>query len=253
MKKVIFTLAIIGIVSLSGIKTFAQSTLNDQQYSYITMDLQGILQLTMTTSSEVDFVFSTIQQYEQGIRKYNAVQLQVDATVAWDLYAFANTDTWIQDESYSSTGSPVIPAEILQVQAVCNDGSAANHLCTGSSIGINQTFDNENNMYGISQAGNPTLTQPNNTFTEFIAGVGGLTGAGNSYPPGTAKKNPGTNQFRLHLRLHPGIPADFHYALQANTGINGQMAITDPITGLPSFAHAGYYYLEVVYCLVEDL
>jgi hypothetical protein len=157
--------------------------------------------------------------------KYNTTRLDVDATVAWDLFAYASTDRWVQVDAYSTTGTPLLPAEILEVQSVRpNASSATNNFNTFTSLkGLTNS--------GVT-AGVPTAS------TQFLAGKVG-TATGESYAPGAAMANPTTNQFRIHYRLKPGIPATFPNS-----------TVTLPGVG---FAQAGYYYLEVVYALVEDL
>jgi hypothetical protein len=235
MKKVLISLALVSIISLAGLKSFAQ--LSDEQYSYVTMDLQGILKLTMTTDPQVDFVFNTIQKYQQGIRKFNIVKLEVDATVSWDLFAYASTNNWIQTEAYSHNGQATLPAEILQIQAVSGTGGVAN------GTAATHTFNAEHPICGLTNsavvANVPTVN------TQFVAGMFG-TAANQSVAPGTAKENPATHQFRLHYRLKPEVPAAFSAALAG--AVNGT-----PSIAAPGYAQAGYYYLEVVYSLVEDL
>ena len=82
------------------------------------MDLQGILQLTMTTEPQVDFVFNTIQKYQVGITKYNATRLEVEPTVPWDLYAQPSTEFWTQQIAYGAgaNGQGTLPSEILEMQ-----------------------------------------------------------------------------------------------------------------------------------------
>ena len=60
----------------------SKAQLSDEEYAYVTMDLQGILNLTMTTDPTVNFSFKSIQDYQNGITKFNATKLDVDATVA---------------------------------------------------------------------------------------------------------------------------------------------------------------------------
>ena len=71
VQKTILMTAIAGIFSVGQTK----AQLSDQEYVAVTMDLQGILELTMTTEPQVDFVFNTIQKYQVGITKYNACLL----------------------------------------------------------------------------------------------------------------------------------------------------------------------------------
>jgi hypothetical protein len=193
------------------------------------MDLRGILNLTMTTNPQVDFVFKTIQEYNLGITKYNATQLEVDATLAWDLFVYASTDEWTQVESYSTNGNNYLPAEILELQSSVASAAAININTFSSLLGLaNSTV----------AAGVPTAA------TQFLAGgLGTLSAGGEAFAPGTANNNPTTHKFRIDMRLKPGIPATFPNSTVLLTA-NGNNE---------DYAQAGYYYLEVVYSLVEDL
>src|SRR6188472_3239849 len=112
MKKKILIAAL--ALTTFGFQSKAQ--LSDEEYAYVTMDLQGILNLTMTTDPTVNFTFKTIPEYQNGIVKFNATRLDVDATVAWDLFAYASTDNWVQVDAYSTNGQGTLPAEILEMQ-----------------------------------------------------------------------------------------------------------------------------------------
>ena len=203
----------------------SQAQLSDEEYAYVTMDLQGILNLTMTTDPTINFTFKSIPDYQNGIIKFNATKLDVDATVAWDLFAYASTDSWTQVDAYSTNGQSTLPAEILEMQSMnANSTAATDNFNTLVSL---KGMTNSGVAGGI-----PAAT------TQFLAGMVG-TAAGESYAPGAAGSNPSTNQFRVHYRLKPGIPATFP---------NSTVALA-----APGFAQSGYYYLEVVYSLVEDL
>src|SRR5574338_1241392 len=108
--------ALAALLMMFAAQSFAQ--LSDEEYAYVTMDLKGILDLTMTTNPQVDFTFKTIQEYQNGITKFNATKLAVDATVAWDLFAYASTDYWTQVDAYSTNGQDSLPAEILEMEVV---------------------------------------------------------------------------------------------------------------------------------------
>ncbi len=227
MRKILFVFVAMITMSLYTVKSYGQ--LNDEQYNYVTMDLRGILTLTMTTNPQVDFVFSTVQEYMQGITRFNAVELEVDATMAWDLFAYASTDKWVQVEQYSTNGHNELPAEILEIQ---------------SSVNTSLAPENFNAFVSLAGLTNSTVAGGVPTVdTQFLGGQFG-TAAGESFAPGTAFANPSTHKFRLDMRLVPDIPATFPNSVVA---IN----VDDPL--LPEYAAAGYYYLEVVYTLVEDL
>ena len=217
--------AILAILAFSVFAFQSKAQLSDEEYAYVTMDLQGILNLTMTTDPTINFVFKTIPEYQNGIIRFNATKLEVDATVAWDLFAYASTDNWIQVDAYSTNGQATLPAEILEMQSILPNASPApnNFNALISLKGLTNS--------GVT-GGVPTAA------TQFLAGMVG-TAAGESYAPGAAYSNPSTNQFRVHYRLKPSIPASFP---------NSTVALA-----APGFAQAGYYYLEVVYALVEDL
>ncbi|TVQ82980.1 MAG: hypothetical protein EA393_16250 [Bacteroidetes bacterium] len=229
MRKFLFVFVAALIMGSFTLKSYAQ--LSDEEYNYVTMDLRGILNLTMTTNPQVDFIFSTIQEYMHGITRFNAVQLEVDATMAWDLFAYASTDNWVQVEQYSSNGSPVLPAEILEIQSSVESNAPVN---LNSFVSIKGLTNSQ------VAGGLPTVE------TQFLAGEVG-TGAGESFDPGTAAANPDTHRFRLDMRLVPDIPATF-----PNSAIDIDAAIGAPVDP-DNYAAAGYYYLEVVYSLVEDL
>jgi len=220
MKKAFLLIMALGVFALQS-----KAQLSDEEYAYVTMDLQGILNLSMTTDPSVNFVFKSIPEYQQGITKFNATKLDVDATVAWDLFAYASTDNWVQVDNYSTNGQATLPAEILEMQAIRPNTTAAT-----------DNFNTMISLKGLTNsgvvAGVPAAT------TQFLAGMVG-TAALQSYAPGASHSNPTTNEFRVHYRLKPSIPASFP---------NSTVAVA-----APGFAQAGYYYLEVVYSLVEDL
>lgn len=216
------------LIAIVAFMTFAfqsKAQLTDEEYAYVTMDLQGILNLTMTTDPTVNFAFRTIPEYQNGITRFNATKLDVDATVAWDLFAYASTNNWVQVDAYSTNGQATLPAEILEMQTIQPNTSLATN--------------NFNAMVSLKGLGNSgVLGGVPTVATQFLAGMVG-TAALESYAPGAANSSPATNQFRVHYRLKPGIPAAFGNS-------------TVPLAA-PGFAQAGYYYLEVVYALVEDL
>lgn len=224
MRKFLFIFSLVALLGTMATKSYAQ--LSDEEYNYVTMDLRGILNLTMTTNPQVDFVFKTIQEYNLGITKYNATQLEVDATLAWDLFVYASDDYWTQVEQYSTNGNPTLPAEILELQS-----NIANASTT-------ENFDVFTSLKGLTNAGMPA--GPVAVTTQFLTGEADLTAYGD---PGTAANNAGTHKFRIDMRLKPGIPATFP---------NSTVSV-DAAGNNETYAAAGYYYLEVVYSLVENL
>jgi hypothetical protein len=230
--KLILGAAIVGMLSVGN----ANAQLSDQEYVAVTMDLQGILELNMTTEPQVDFVFNTIQKYQVGITKYNATRLEVESTVPWDLYCQPSTQFWTQQIAYGAgtNGQGTLPSEILEMQAVQpNSVAAANTL--NSFIGL------------TSSGGTNTASLTPTVNTQFMAGEF-ATGVANSYAPATSTASPLTNKFLIHYRIKPGVPAAFP-DLAAQYPIEAAAAF--PLA--TPYAQPGYYDLEVVYTLTEDL
>ena len=105
--------------------------------------------------------------------------MDVDATVAWDLFAYASSNNWVQVDNYSTNGQAALPAEILEMQAIRPNTTAtpANFNAFGSIKGLTNT--------GVA-GGVPTAA------TQFLAGMKG-TAAAQSYAPGAANSNPTTS------------------------------------------------------------
>jgi hypothetical protein len=214
----------------------SKAQLSDQEYVAVTMDLQGILQLNMTTDPQVDFVFNTIQKYQVGITKYNATRLEVEATVPWDLYAQPSTQNWTQEIAYGSgtNGQGTLPSEILEMQSIQPDAVAAP-----------LTFDN---FIGLSSNGGAnTASLSPSANTQYLAGQFGQ-GVANSYPPATSTASPLTNKFLIHYRIKPGVPANF-----PDLSIQYPALAAATFTAITPYAQSGFYDLEVVYTLTEDL
>jgi hypothetical protein len=231
-KKVALAISLMGLFS-AGI---ANAQLSDQEYVAVTMDLQGILQLSMTTDPQVDFVFNTIQKYQVGITKYNATRLEVDATVPWDLYAQPSTEFWTQQLAYGAgtNGQGTLPSEILEMESIQANTVAA-PLTFNTFIGLS------------SNAGANTASLTPTVDTQFLAGEFNQ-GVLSSYAPGTSTSNPTTNKFLIHYRIKPGVPANFpdltnQYPVLAAT----TFTVANP------YAQPGFYDMEVVYTLTEDL
>jgi hypothetical protein len=235
MKKIILLLGTFALLFCFTSKTVnAQGTLTDEEYSYVTMDLRGILDLTMTSDPNIDFLFDNIMKYKLGIVKHASARLEVEATVAWDLFIMAESDAWTQVQSYSTNGIAIIPAEILEVQSDVDN-------TTGGAV---EVFSALTPLLGPTLAGCPA-GGPAVATTQYLAGALGLTTDGGTdglaFAPGLAMDNPTTHQFKLDYRIVPGLPASF----PNNTTTTGWAPT--------SSAQAGYYYIEVMYCLTEDL
>ena len=185
-------------------KAFAQLP-TDNENVYVSLELQGVLDLTLVTNPNLDFVFSSLPQYQNGITKTNATELRVEATVAWDLAVNAETANWEAFEAYSQAGSAAIPSSIIGVRAI---DAAGNSLIDGGGV-ANTYFS----LTGTDQL--PIIGDVTGTVD-----AGDIPGA-----PGSYLTSPSTHQFRVDYRLSPGL---------------------DTYT-------AGYYGINLIYTLAEDL
>src|SRR6185436_19037821 len=118
LKKAALVLFIILLLQVTlYLRTVFSQELNTKETSYVTANFEGILHLEISSNPEVEFDFKSVDDYQKGITRYNAVTLRVDATTDWDLYAYATTDEWKQVSSYSLDGETGLPAEILEIQS----------------------------------------------------------------------------------------------------------------------------------------
>ena len=235
MKKITRVLVLTALTGVLVVNT-SKAQLSAQEYVAVTMDLQGILELNMTTEPQVDFVFNTIQKYQVGITKYNATRLEVESTVPWDLYAQPSTQYFTQQIAYGAgtNGQGTLPSEILEMQAI-QANSVAAPLTFNSFIGLS------------SDGGANTASLTPTVNTQFLAGEF-AQGVTSSYAPATSTASPLTNKFLIHYRIKPGVPANFP-----------DLTAQYPFVALSTFnvftpyAQPGFYDLEVVYTLTEDL
>lgn len=225
------------IAALFSVNT-SRAQLSDQEYVAVTMDLQGILELNMTTEPQVDFVFNTIQKYQVGITKYNATRLEVNSTVPWDLYAQPSTQFWTQQLAYGAgtNGQGTLPSEILEMQAI-----QPNSVTTSTPLTFNSFIGLSSNLGANTSSLTPTAN------TQFLAGEF-AQGVTSSYAPSTSTMSPLTNKFLIHYRIKPGIPANF-----PNLTTQYPTVATATFDAVTPYAQPGYYDLEVVYTLTEDL
>lgn len=193
-------LAAVAIVSFAmTAKTYGQALPTDNENVYVSLELQGVLELTMVTDPNVDFVFNTIPQYVDGIIKTNVTELKVESTVPWDLHVNAETAAWEQFSQYSTSGSDIVPSSIIGIRAI---DAAGNSLIGSGFTALNST----DNLPIIGDGG---LSDPNDT-----------PGAAGSY-----LTSPNTHQFRVDYQLQPGLDT----------------------------YQAGYYGINLIYTLAEDL
>lgn len=206
--KNVFKLRMLAVVAVASFtlssSAFAQLP-TDNENVYVSLELQGVLDLTLVTDPNLDFIFSTIPQYVNGITKTNATELRVESTVAWDLTVNAETTEWENFEAYSQAGTTVIPSSIIGVRAI---DAAGNSLIDGNGTA---------NVYTALSG------------TDELAIIGDASGTVDATDvpgaPGTYLTSPSTHQFRVDYRLSPGL----------------------------SNYTAGYYGINLVYTLAEDL
>lgn len=103
----------------------AQVLPDDNEFVYVAMDLQGVLDHTLNTDPNVEFTFNTIPSYVNGIIKPNVTTLSVESTVPWDLYVQAETPEWAQLQAFSSAGTSTIPSTLLEVRVIDGAGNSA--------------------------------------------------------------------------------------------------------------------------------
>lgn len=84
---------LLSAVALFGFASTASAQLVDQKDVSITLDMQPVLELEMTTPNQIEFVFDDITEYQAGITNYGATILKVSASVNWDLYAVGRSQT----------------------------------------------------------------------------------------------------------------------------------------------------------------
>ena len=172
----------------------AQVLPDDNEFVYVAMDLQGVLDLTLATDPNVEFSFNSIASYRNGIIKPNITELKVESTVPWDLYVQAETTNWSQLQAFSSAGTSTIPSTLLEVRV-------------------------------IDQAGNSPLTAFT-PLTDTRLDIAGTIAASDGIAAGSFLTDPDSHFFRVDYRIIPTLTAQYQ---------------------------AGYYGLNVIYTLAEDL
>ncbi len=245
---------------------FAFSAVNaqliDEKDVTVTMDLQPVLQLDMSTPNQVEFVFDEINEYYAGITQYAATILKVSSTVSWDLYAVGRSngtngaEFWDQQIDYGNNNPnaiPDLPLSLLEVrQSQVNNGAGA---ATGTFADYSQPFSPS----GTPSAGNSlyvnggTITPPTGN-DKYIAGHAGTSGiAGDDFIAGgsflTQTGNTSDYYFALDYRIMPSLPAIFPNAADADGALFEDLVT---VNGAGSYAEPGVYTMYVQYVLLED-
>jgi len=255
MKKWFLSFALVAM--FSGL-SFGQ--LIDEKNVTVTMDLQPVLQLHMTTPDQVEFIFDDIKDYYSGITKYAATILKVSSSVSWDLYVVGTSQTgagafWDQQLSYSTGGGsgianlPLCALELRQYEANQYDAAATEFPDYSIAFADPDALVAGQNC--IYQSAAP-YTAPG-VAEKYIQGHSGV-GVANAAPGGsylTANPAAGTFSdyyFTLDYRILPSLPAIFP-AAGLNDG-TAQDLVT--INGAGSYANPGVYTMNVKYILLED-
>ena len=260
-----------------GAAAFAQpvdmNLLTTESDVTVTMDLQPVLELQMTTPDQINFTFNTINSYMAGITHYGATVLRVSSTVEWDLVAVGTssdneqnqTEFWDNPVQYSaSTATKVntIPISALELQQTPPNPTAGSANTDYSPAFVQNpgsgaiTTSNNSVEVGSQQALTPTSItfQTGVTDARVIAGDLGANfggGVSSAVTPGSylstvgQSYNPGDFKYTISYRIVPGLPAVFPLR-------DADDAALSPVPASNEYAAPGVYTMEVRYVLTED-
>ena len=219
----------------------------------LNIDILPILQLQMTSSSQIDFNFNEIKDYNAGITQYGATKLNINSSVNWDLMAIGTstlnengagaTPYWDNSVFYSTVGSPNIPLDALELyQNPINPTAGQSGAGLDYSVTLTNPPSQDNNIEVATGPGVLLVGVAPYVLGKTIAGNWGASGAGNMVGPGSylaqnAAWNRADFSYSISYRLTPGLPARFNYS---------QFAL------MPKDAQPGAYTMQVRYILVED-
>lgn len=259
MKRILFTLAAVGM--FASLPLSAQ--LIDEKDVTVTMDLQPVLQLDMTTPNQLEFVFDDINEYYAGITQYAATVLKVSSTVSWDLYAVGRSngtngpEFWDQVIDYGNSNPnaiPDLPLSLLELRQAQANGGATAAAVTATFADYSQAFAQtaapsaSNSLYVNGGTNTPPTNQD-----KYIAGHAGTTAPGtDAMAGGSFLINGGTTSdyyYTIDYRILPGLPAVFPMAGDAD-GNTFEDLVT--VNGAGSYAEPGVYTMYVQYILLED-
>lgn len=258
MKKVSILCGALLLMGASSVK----AQLIDEKDVTVTMDLQPVLQLDMSTPNQIEFVFDDINEYYAGITQYAATILKVSSTVSWDLYAVGRStgtngpEFWDQQIDYGNNNPnaiPDLPLSLLELrQSQANNGDNA---ALGAFSDYSQQFSpSATPSAGNSLYVNAGTNTPPTTNDKYIAGHAGTSGtagedfiAGGSYLTQTGTTS--DYYYAIDYRILPGLPAIFPMAADAD-GATFEDIVT--VNGAGSYAEPGVYTMYVQYILLED-
>jgi len=242
--------------------TTVNAQLIDEKDVTVTLDLQPVLQLDMSTPDQIEFVFDDIDEYYAGITHYGATILKVSSTVSWDLYAVGRStgtngpEFWDQQIDYGNSNpnaQPNLPLSLLELrQAQPNNGD-------GAAVGAFSDYSGAFSPSSVPAGGNSlyvnggTNTAPT-ANDKYIAGHAGTSGiAGQDFMEGGSYMNQnGVNSnyyYVIDYRILPGLPAIFPMAFDAD-GATAEDLVS--VNGAGAYAEPGVYTMYVQYILLED-
>lgn len=250
-----------GILLIAG-ATSLKAQLVDEKDVSITLDLQPVLQLDMSTPNQIEFVFDDINEYYSGITQYAATILKVSSTVSWDLYAVGRStgtngpEFWDQQIDYGNNNPnaiPDLPLSLLELrQSQANNGAAA---ATGTFADYSQAFSpSATPSAGNSLYVNGGTNTPPTADDKYIGGHSGTSGvAGDDFLPGGSHlTQTGTTSdyyYAIDYRILPSLPAIFPMAADAD---GATFEDIETVNGAGAYAEPGVYTMYVQYILLED-
>lgn len=253
-------------------QTIDMNLLTDESDVTVTMDLQPVLQIQMSTPDQINFTFNTINSYMAGITHYGATVIRVSSTVDWDLVAVGTssdneanqTKLWDNPVQYSSANSvnqlngvPISSLELYQIPpnpiAGANTDYSSPYVINPGSGAIATSI---NAVEVGNQSAGTSVTFQNTTDARVIAGSLGAAFAGDpgvAMAPGSALStlgqsyNPGDFKYTISYRIVPGLPAVFPLRDIDDATLAGA---PDPANN--EYVAPGVYTMEVRYILTED-
>ncbi|NIJ44705.1 hypothetical protein FHR24_001144 [Wenyingzhuangia heitensis] len=261
------TKSVLATAMLAGLTTQAQ--LIDEKDVTVTMDLQPVLQLEMTTPNQIEFIFDDVVEYQAGIVQYAATTLKISSTVNWDLYAIARSqgnigaNFWDQEVSYGNTNPnavnelPLSLLELKQSRANSADGAATgtygDYSGAFTSYSDGSGTSGQNSIY-VDATGTGT---PPGLDNKYIAGHSGTTGVvGDDFMPGgsylTQTGAASDFYYNIDYRILPGLPATFPMAYIADGTTSEELTKVGATVNTSAFAEPGVYTMYVQYVLLED-
>ena len=222
-------------------------------YSLV-IEIKSLLSLQAVFPSQIDFNFTEIKNYTNGVTSYGSTKLNVNSNVNWDLIAVGTSTRnegssggspyWDNSVSYSTLGTVDIPLDVLELfQSPGNPTAGQSGLGLDYSIPFTSPPSGNNNIEVAYGAGaGITGVGFYAALGKTIAGNWGATGAGNMMTPGSylainGAWNRANFSFIISYRLLPGLPVIFSHT---NMG------------AMPNYARPGAYTMQVKYLLIED-